>query len=271
MVLAFQVSEMTQQQTCRDLGLRLTFNTYWLLGLLAIIMVPAWSETAVLSLGYERGSMLSRESGVGAEGPMAADALQVDCTVARTGRCSIRSKVRIDDPYISAGAHRSESNALTLKSALYSPGQQFSYAFSFRLAPDWVFDEASAMDIIWQFKRTSSQPDMFVAIKGRRLVLRITDKTSLTLADPVPRGEWLDMKFNIQWSPQPDGKVKIVTALANGSAPNSQVYDGANMRDARERRGYIKWGLYKPGQIGKSDHGRQSVIWHDDIEVIRIH
>lgn len=241
-----------------------------LAALCALLLPLALQAQTLMALGYEEANaavVLSQE----AEKPKAADALQVDCTVARSGRCSMRSKVRLTKDYVSFDAHRAESDASKQKSTLYSAGERYLYQFSLRLAPQWTYDHRDAVDIVWQFKRTSSPPDMFVGVKGQHLVLRVGESTQLLLMDPVPRGQWIDVAIDVRWSPGADGLVSA-TAAPTGSRPGpKKEYTGKNMRDGREKAGYLKWGLYKPGQTGKADAGRESIVWHDDIRVERLH
>ena len=245
-------------------------TSYFMVALVALLLPLALQAQTLMTLGYEEANaavVLSQE----AEKPKAADALQVDCTVARSGRCSMRSKVRLTSDYMSFGAHRAESDASKQKSTFYSAGERYLYRFSLRLAPQWAYDHRDAVDIVWQFKRTSSPPDMFVGVKGQHLVLRIGESAQLLLMDPVPRGQWIDVALDVRWSTGPDGLVSA-TATPMGSGPGpKKEFAGKNMRGAREKAGYLKWGLDKPGQTKKPDVGRESIVWHDDIRVERLH
>lgn len=183
----------------------------------------------------------------------------------------MRSKVRLTNDYVSFGAHRAESDASKEKATLYSAGEHYLYRFSLRLAPQWAYDDRDAVDIVWQFKRTSSPPDMFVGVKGQHLVLRIGESAQLLLMDPVPRGQWIDVTLDVRWATGPEGRLSVTAAAVGGAPGANKEYAGANMRDGRAKAGYLKWGLYKPGQTGKPDTGRESIIWHDDIRVERLH
>ncbi len=242
----------------------------FVVALFALLLPFALQAQTLMALGYEEANaavVLSQE----AEKPKAADALQVDCTVARSGRCSMRSKVRLTNDYLSFGAHRAESDASKAKATLYSAGERYLYRFSLRLAPQWMYDDRDAVDIVWQFKRTSSPPDMFVGVKGQHLVLRIGERAQLLLMDPVPRGQWIDVTVDVRWSPGPEGRVSVTATPTGGGPGPTKEHMGKNMLDGREKAGYLKWGLYKPGQTGKADGGRESVVWHDDIRVERLH
>lgn len=241
-----------------------------MVALFALLLPLALQAQTLMALGFEEANAAVVLSEA-AEKPKAVDALQVDCTVARSGRCSMRSKVRLTNDYVSFGAHRAESDALKVKPTLYSAGEHYLYQFSLRLAPQWVYDDRDAVDIVWQFKRTSSPPDMFVGVKGQHLVLRIGESAQLLLMDPVPRGQWIDVAVDVRWSPGPQGRVSVTATAAGGAPGSKKEYAGPNMRDGRAKAGFLKWGLYKPGQAGKVDAGRESIIWHDDIRVERLH
>jgi len=241
----------------------------FVLALFALLLSFSLKAQTLMELGYEEpnAAVLLRQE---PERPKAADALQVDCTVARSGRCSMRSKVRITNDYLSFGAHRAEADASKVKTTLYSAGEHYLYRFSLRLAPQWTYDDRGAVDIVWQFKRTSSQPDMFVGVKGQQLVLRLGESTQLIVMDPVPRGQWIDVALDIRWATGPEGRLSVTATPAGGAQGVKKDYAGANMRDARAKAGYVKWGLYKPGHVGKTDAGRESIVWHDDIRVDRL-
>ena len=232
--------------------------------------IDASADELVFVADYESRALNAGVEGVGAHRPAAADALQVDCGVARSGACSIRSTVAPGTEYVSADAFRAESDAMKLLPARYSAGDRFVYRFSLRLAGDWTFDSPSAIDIVWQFKRFSRAPDMFVAIKGQALVLRVGKSKQLTLLPAMPRGEWVDVKFMVRWSDAQAGLVEGQIYRAGQPLGKPVRFAGANMWNAQPQAGYLKWGLYKPGKLdGTMTFARRSV-WHDDIEVTRL-
>ena len=219
---------------------------------------------------YENRALNAGLEGVGANRPAAADALRIDCSVARSGECSIRSTVAPSVEYVSADAFRAESDAMALLPARYSAGDRFIYRFSLLVAKDWVFESPDAIDIVWQFKRFSSPPDMFVAIKGQALVLRVGKSKQLTLLPALPRGQWVDVTLTVHWSDAQAGLVESQTYLKGQPQGKPVSYVGVNMRNAQSQAGYLKWGLYKPGKLdGKMTFMKRSV-WHDDISVTRL-
>lgn len=234
-----------------------------LLGFFAGTACATWTQD------YETADQAS-SAGLTEVRPAAADAIERDCSVARHGKCSLRTKVRIDDAYITSGAHRAESDTAANKALRYSAGDRFKYRFSLMLASGWQFDDRADIDIVWQFKRTSSKPDAFVAVKGRELVLRVTDSASVVLLNPVPTGHWIDIELEILWSLGSQGQIQASVAVPGLAAPRLVTHSGPNLRDGRRGEGYLKWGLYKPGQIGRADRGRESLVWHDQISVQRM-
>lgn len=241
--------------------------------MISLSMASASAEQALLRVDYESGEAGAAAAGVRTGQLRAPDAYQVDCTVARSGRCSLRTHIELTDDYISSGAHRAESDSAGAEQTFYSKGERYLYKFSLIVGSDWRPDSRSDIDLVWQFKRTASQPDMFIAIKGQQLVLRIVEREQVVLLPRLPLGVWLDLELTVLWSPANDGTVEAtVKNVATGEA-HSHVYRGRNMRDARKRAGYLKWGLYKPARIKEgADHHpmRSETVWHDDIAVYRL-
>jgi hypothetical protein len=238
--------------------------------LLAACAVAAAKDEGkpVLRADYENRQVTSGVPGLVADGPPARDALEVDCSVARSGSCSLVSRIRMDDSYLSAGAHRSETSTSRVPETLYSPGDRFRYRFSVQLDKDWKEDGRDAIEMLWQFKRFATHPDMFVAVKGHTIVWRIADVRQITLLDNLPVGEWVDFDFTIRWSAGDDGKAELVVTR-NGQSRTFE-HLGRNLRDAKPRGGYLKWGLYKPGQTKRETPFPPRSVHHDDILVERL-
>lgn len=224
----------------------------------------------IFCLDYETGTMTSEVMGVAVVTPNAVDAISIDCTLARSGQCSLRSTVSNTPDYISFGAHRAESDTQALRATRYSSGDAIRYAFSLYLPSDWEVDSRDSIDIIWQFKRFGTYPDMFVAIKGADIVLRLTGSKQETLVKNYSQGHWIDFRIDVLWSHESGGKV-----LAAIRQPPEKEFketvktSGANMRDIRAQSGYLKWGLYKPG-YKHSTTSRPRIVFHDKICVERL-
>jgi hypothetical protein len=198
------------------------------------------------------------------------DAVQIDCAVARTGKCSLRTKVANTPDYFSAGKQRVEWNLATRKELRYSAGDHVSYRFSVRVPEGWKRDVRASPDIIWQFKRFGSVPDAFVAIKGAGLVLRVFGSRQVVLLKELPTGQWIDLKFEVSWSPQASGKIIYQVQLAGQQKPvSSGMLEGANMINGKPHAGYIKFGIYKP-EYAKSPDQAPRVVYIDDIIIERV-
>ncbi len=226
--------------------------------------------TPVFRADYENRELTSGVAGLAADGPAAKDALEIDCSVGRTGKCSLQSRVRMRDDYISGGAFRAETSTSRIPGTLYSPGDRFRYRFSLLIDKGWQADTRDAIDMVWQFKRFSTHPDMFIAIKGETLVWRISDQKQITLAKALPRGEWVDFDFVVKWSIGDDGLAELTLTQTGSGKTDAFKYAGPNLRDAKPRGGYLKWGLYKPGQKQRQEPFPVGLVHHDDVEVDRL-
>lgn len=223
----------------------------------------------IFKADYENRALDSGIPGIIAAKPVAADSMNVDCLKARSGTCSVASKVLPNADYVMAGAHRSESNTMHMAETLYSPGDVFLYRFSVMLAETWLEDSRDSIDSIWQFKRFGSKADMFVAVKGETIVWRITDKKQILLTSHLPRGIWLDFSFMVRWSADNDGVAELTILNAHDNSIRSFIYNGSNMWNSKPKNGYLVWGLYKPGRLkDPSFEGRS--VHHDEIYVYRI-
>jgi hypothetical protein len=265
---------------------RLSISAVWfalwrrVLGLLAAVFVlclqvfaavdPPQNATIIFKADYENTALNAGVRGISAAKPIAVDAMSIDCHTARAGRCSLLSKVAPAGSYVTADAFRSESDSMAMIAARYSTGDDFGYRFSLLVPLDWQTDSPQSIDIVWQFKRFSSRPDMFVAIKGDSLVLRVTEKQQIVLVSPLPRGEWVDFYFKVHWSSTDDGVVDLSIGDAGSSVARTFQYRGPNMWNAKPKAGYLKWGLYKPGKTDGSMAFAPRTVHHDEIEVYKL-
>lgn len=239
-------------------------------GLLSLPLAGWTNEPTVvrelLRVDYEP-RLMTHHDGVKAERPEAVDAIEVDCTVAREGRCSLRTLLRRDPRYVSFGNYRAESDTTEVQATRYSAGEWRRYGFSLRTAPDWEADDREAVDIVWQFKRFSSPPDMFVGIKGQDLVLRAPPDLQFVLIKGSPTGRWIDVQLDVRWSTGSEGEVVARVREEGGNDFREAArFTGPNMRDGRARNASLKWGLYKPG-YEKSQRAPNRVLWHDNVYV----
>jgi len=228
------------------------------------------SPYTVMQLDFENGLAHVNKQGIAVTLPKASNAIVVDCVNARTGRCSMRTEIDNTPEYISHAAHRAESDSHLIKETLYSEFDQMRYGFSLYVANSWETDSRESIDIIWQFKRTGTQPDIFLAIKGEDIVLRAVGGKQEIIVKNYPRGKWIDFRLGILWSPGEAGTINAEVRLPPREefvlATNMK---GQNMVDSRAKSGYIKWGLYKPDYKNSKVH-HPRVVFHDDIYIEHI-
>ncbi len=228
----------------------------------------AWAAD-ILHIGYESGN-ISPQFGIVAERPMAADSINIDCAVARVGSCSLKTVLRRTDAYISYGRHRAETETMHLKSLLYSAGESYRYNFSFRTDEGWQYDNREAIDIIWQFKRFDSHSDMFIALKGHDLVLRVLANDQYVLKNDFQPGKWMDIRVEVLWSAKANGKVAVyLRDEGEESYRRVTSFIGANIFNSLPGFARPKWGIYKPA-FPKSDFDGPRIVFHDEIFIERL-
>ena len=249
-------------------NLNIYFQLFRVVGILLILNGAAGAKELV-HIGYESGQ-ISPQSGIDAEKPVATDSIIVDCNVARVGKCSLRSTLRRDDSYISYGNYRAETDTKSFNSLLYSQGDLYCYRFSFRTEKDWQFDNRNSIDLIWQFKRFNSHADMFVAVKGHDIVLRVLNRDQYIIKHNFLPGKWMDIMMNILWSSGEGGMTKIYLREEGEKTYHHIVsFEGSNMFNAIPRAGRPKWGLYKPS-FEKSYSNMPRTVYHDEIFIDKL-
>jgi hypothetical protein len=223
----------------------------------------------LLHIGYESGT-ISPQPGVEAEKPKAADSISVDCSVARVGKCSLRSTLRRNDSYISYGNYRAETETKDLTPLRYSPGESYRYGFSFRTDEHWQFDNRESIDTIWQFKRFDSHADMFITIKGHDVVLRVLKSDQYVIKRNFQPGQWMDIRMDVLWSNETNGTVTVYLRDEDEKSYRRVVeFKGPNMYNSSPMFGRPKWGLYKPG-FQKSNFDGPRIVFHDEIMIDKL-
>jgi len=221
---------------------------------------------------YEYGDVNSGVDGLQAFSPPADNAITVSSEYSRSGQYSINHRVRKSNDYISAGAWRAESNSISLRKSRYDQGDKIRYQFSIYLPSSWKIDDKDSIDAIWQWKRFSSRPDMFVLIRGADIELRALRSSRVTVLKNYRVGEWIDLQFDVVHSARGDGSVKMYYKYADESNYKlGNEYKGATMlADGPVDSTYLKWGLYKPDfDLSSYPNGERS-IYHDDIRVLEL-
>jgi len=228
----------------------------------------AAAEAQELHLHFERGLSEFTSQHLSFEGPPAGDALTIDCGVARRGKCSQRALVRPGVQYVSHGRTRSEAGANLATALIYRPGEVWAYRFSIRSDNARGQSHADLVTILWQFKRTSSQPDAFIGLRDGKLILRVVKDAQVVLMDSMPDRTWLDFSVRAQWSTGQDGELSVTVRRADTVVARGD-YKGPTLRST-SGLGYLKWGLYKPGLPLDADPEYEEIVWHDEIFAKRL-
>jgi hypothetical protein len=226
-------------------------------------------EHELLHLGYESGN-ISPQPGVVAEKPKADDSINVDCSVSRAGKCSLKTILRRTDSYISYARYRAETETSGRKCLLYSAGESYRYGFSFRTDEQWQFDTRESIDTVWQFKRFGTHADMFVAIKGHDVVLRVLKDGQYVIKKDFQPGKWMDIRIDVLWSDGAKGMVVVYLREEDEKSYHPVVrFVGANMFNSTPKFGRPKWGLYKP-TFQKSYFDGPRIVFHDEIYIDKL-
>jgi hypothetical protein len=185
-------------------------------------------------------------AGVQAKPPAADDSITLVPGDGRDGGTAAKIKILNSTSYVTDEKVRAEYNTLGNPSCSYKDGDEFTYQFSFKLDSSWVFDDRESVDIVWQFKRTTGQPDMFVAVKGKDLVMRISDNRQLVLISDIQKGVWADVKLHINFSKGEKGRVEASFKYSSDEEFELHADVGPNFRTREGGETYLKWGIYKP-------------------------
>ncbi|MGF6811231.1 hypothetical protein OKW30_006423 [Paraburkholderia sp. Clong3] len=226
-------------------------------------------EHELLHIGYESGN-ISPQSGVVAQKPKADDSINVDCSVSRAGKCSLKTILCRTDSYISYGRYRAETETSGLKSLLYSAGESYRYGFSFRTDNQWQYDTRESVDTVWQFKRFGTHADMFVAIKGHDVVLRVLKDGQYVIKKDFQPGKWMDIRIDVLWSDGANGMVVVYFREEGEKSYHPVVnFTGANMFNSTPKFARPKWGIYKP-TFQKSYFDGPRIVFHDEIYIDKL-
>lgn len=202
----------------------------------------------------------------------------VDAPV-RTGRHAARFELIRGDPLM-RGNQRAE---VRLPAA--TMGQEYRYAFSVYLPPDWVADPLPTNLVQWHsvsdkllLEGGPSMPLRLAVIGDRWIIDNFWDSKWVTKFAYLPehpegnrllwsgalaRGRWIDWEFRVRWSWQADGVVEVRkdgVVVANASGPNTY-------RDLVAP--YMKFGIYVPGWTVDEWQSpvRRRVVFFDDVSV----
>ncbi|MFI8258686.1 polysaccharide lyase [Streptomyces filamentosus] len=254
---------------------------------------PASADTVVRAT-YEDGRLDSGYPGIRLDG-CCAHSLTLDANLTRTGKGSLRSRLKYGDPQ-AAGGPRAESEAVGLTPARFRPGDRFWYGFSVYIPSTWQDDTVE--DIVFQWHHTKSScddpnrsPAMFLVVMPptstapSRLRLRVNSdpvlcdhrdhasahllKTSHDLV-PLTKGVWHDLVLRVEWAHTATGSLRAwhrtdkssgwTQVLAAEGVANTYHDDPATF-------GYLQWGIYKPAWRTGPSAVPERNVWHDNVAV----
>ena len=140
---------------------------------------------------------------------------------------------------------------------------------SLMLDPSWESDRRESPDIVMQFKRTQGQPDVFVAIKGKDMVVRIGDREQMTIISDVEPGDWVDLFLKVKWSKKNGGRIEIAYRYSSKSETyrRSVNYTGPTI-PSREGKTYLKFGIYKPGRFANPPFPQEHILYITNFAIL---
>ncbi|MGW6540464.1 heparin lyase I family protein [Streptomyces sp. NPDC055051] len=231
--------------------------------------------SALLTIDYANGQLDSGIPDLTTTHATAADA----SSVVKSGNDhAVVHKVTLGDPaYVSDGAPRSESATNDVHEGRFVVGDEQRYEFSV-LLKDWqTFEPGDSEngDIIFQGKHAGgNQPSFYLMTKRNSIAFRspILGLQVDVVDDFRPHiDQWMHFRVDVRWAGDDTGYYKV-----SGKVPgetqytlrrtyeNVKTFHPVNPADF----GYLKWGLYRPGQSLEKGDVPTRVIQHDDIRVL---
>lgn len=211
------------------------------------------------------------------------DSAAVTSSIVREGTQSLRILLRRHD---APGRERAEVTprpyaAFPEFRNHYNLGQEYWYAVSIYLPPDWVVDDSETLvqfhakpDL--HLHEPNIRPPFSLGIEGTqwRLIIRADDRQRLPRnaqlqvikhmqLGPISPGVWTDWVFRIKWSYKSDG---IVQVWKDGQL----VAEHYGMNTYNDRIGpYLKLGIYKPVWKWKATNTGHRVVYFDSVRIFR--
>lgn len=230
----------------------------------------------LLNVDYENQQLNSGITGVSGTHATASDASYIVSPGANgTGYAIAHKMVYGDNGYFSDGSYRSESDAVALSSARFSPGQERRYEFSVLLKDwtPWVSGSTYETNIFQLKVSDNSSGDTGVPLQFRTarnaLRLRYVGSTSIKdiITDLRPLvNKWMHFRIDVLWADGPTGYMKTYMKLPGENnytlvdeKTNYTTFAG-NVNAGNV--GYIKWGGYG------LQEGLTRITYHDDIRII---
>lgn len=232
------------------------------------------AHSTLLGIDYRDGSLDSGIPGLTTTHATAQDASSV---VKSGDDYAITHRVTLGDTgYESDGAPRSESATNNVPQGVFQVGDVRRYEFSV-LLKDWKTYEpgdSESGDIIFQGKHAGgNRPSFYLMTKRNSIAFR--SPTLELQADVVDDfrpyvNQWMTFRVDVRWTDDKTGYYRISSRMPGESDfalrktyENVQTFHPKNPTNL----GYIKWGLYRPGQSIENGDVPTRVVQHDNISI----
>ncbi|MEU1862497.1 heparin lyase I family protein [Streptomyces gardneri] len=229
----------------------------------------------LLTIDYRNGRLNSGIPDLTTTHATAADASYV---VPSGADHAVAHKVTLGDPgYVSDGAPRSESATNDVHEGKFVVGDEQRYEFSV-LLKDWQPfrpGDSESGDIIFQGKHAGGNlPSFYLMAKRNSIAFRspTLDLQSTVVDDFRPHiDQWMHFRVDVRWTDDMTGYYKVSTRMPGSSQftlrqtyENVKTFHPVNPADF----GYLKWGLYRPGQSPTKGDVPTRIVHHDDIRIL---
>ncbi|MET8972223.1 heparin lyase I family protein [Streptomyces hydrogenans] len=231
--------------------------------------------SALLSIDYRNGEL---DSGIPDLTTTHATAGDASYVVPSGTDHAVAHKVTLGDPaYVSDGAPRSESATNDVHEGKFVVGDEQRYEFGV-LLKDWKpFEPGDSEngDIIFQGKHAGgNQPSFYLMTKRNSIAFRspILGLQVNVVDDFRPHiDQWMHFRVDVGWTDDSTGYYKVSSKLPGETQytlrktyENVKTFHPVNPADF----GYLKWGLYRPGQSLEKGDVPTRIVQHDDIRVL---
>ncbi|MFD8970947.1 heparin lyase I family protein [Streptomyces sp. NPDC059593] len=232
-------------------------------------------SSALMTVDYDNGLL---NSGIPQLTTTHASAPDASYVVGSGSGRAVAHKVTLGDPgYVSDGAPRSESATNDVREGRFVVGDHQRYEFSV-LLKDWKTYEpgdSESGDIIFQGKHAGGNlPSFYLMTKRNSIAFRSpTLNLQSTVVDDIrPHlGRWMRFRVDVKWTDDSTGSYRVSTRMPGASRftlrqvyENVKTFHPVNPADF----GYLKWGLYRPGQTLDKGDVPTRIVHHDDIRVL---
>lgn len=233
----------------------------------------ASAADTILDVTYENGTANSGITGVTATHASAPDAAFM-VQPGATGNYAIAHKVVYGNPgYFSAGAYRSEADAVSVPAFQFFPGQERRYEVSILLKdwPEWHGESHLNETNIFQLKISDNVGEpLRIMTKRNSIVSRRYNETQLNLVNDFRPyvNQWIHFRIDAKWATDNSGYIKIYVKLPGEQnytlMEEQNNYNSWRGNQAVGNIGYIKWGVYGVPE------GTTRIAYHDNIRIIKL-